>query len=210
MRVLVICDDYWHPARTVREGLAALPEDGFSFDFIENAGNWSASRMAAYPLVIFSKSDNVSAADQSSWMAADTQAAFVDYVSRGGGLFAIHSGIAGYEQAAALRALLGGVFIQHPPQCPVTVEPKPGHPLTAESSTFTAKDEHYHVALDDAAADVFLTSTSDHGSQPAGWIRSAGKGRVCVLTPGHNLEVWTQPSFQALIKNALNWCANAG
>lgn len=31
--------------------------------------------------------------------------------------------------------------------------------------------------------------------------------RVCVLTPGHNLEVWLHPGFQALLRHALNWCA---
>jgi type 1 glutamine amidotransferase len=29
-----------------------------------------------------------------------------------------------------------------------------------------------------------------------------------VLTPGHNAEVWRHPSFQALLRNALAWCAN--
>jgi uncharacterized protein len=26
------------------------------------------------------------------------------------------------------------------------------------------------------------------------------------LTPGHNLEVWLQPSFRALLLNSLRWC----
>jgi hypothetical protein len=29
---------------------------------------------------------------------------------------------------------------------------------------------------------------------------------VCVLTPGHNVEVWQHPSFQALLVNGLDWC----
>lgn len=33
-----------------------------------------------------------------------------------------------------------------------------------------------------------------------------GAGRVCVLTPGHNPEVWSCPSFQALLRNGLRWC----
>jgi type 1 glutamine amidotransferase len=54
---------------------------------------------------------------------------------------------------------------------------------------------------------VFLTTTSEHGTQPGGWTRTEGEGRVCVLTPGHNLEVWLQPSFQALLLNTLRWCS---
>jgi len=41
----------------------------------------------------------------------------------------------------------------------------------------------------------------------AGYVRTQGRGRVCVLTPGHNLPVWLNPQFQKLLTNALNWCA---
>jgi len=63
------------------------------------------------------------------------------------------------------------------------------------------------MEFDDPTADLFLTSTSEHGTQPAGWTRTEGAGRVCVLTPGHNLEIWLHPAYQALIHNALDWCA---
>ena len=46
-----------------------------------------------------------------------------------------------------------------------------------------------------------------HGTQPGGWTRQEGAGRVAVLTPGHNVEVWLHPSYQTLIGNALRWCA---
>jgi uncharacterized protein len=206
MNILVLCDDYWHPARVPREGLGALKEGGFTFDWIENAAGWSAETMAKYPLTILTKSNNISSADQAGWVSEAVQASFVDYVRKGNGLLAIHSGTAGYDQMPALRSLLGGVFVQHPPQCPVTVEPKPGHPLTRGCEPFTLQDEHYHMALDDAQAEVFLTAKSEHGSQPGGWRRSDGAGRIAVLTPGHNVEVWLHPSFQALLLNAMNWC----
>ena len=32
MRALVLCDDYWHPARTARAGLAPLAAAGLTFD----------------------------------------------------------------------------------------------------------------------------------------------------------------------------------
>ena len=47
MRALVLCDDYWHPAPVAREGLDALQAKGeFEFDWIEDAGEWSAERMS--------------------------------------------------------------------------------------------------------------------------------------------------------------------
>jgi type 1 glutamine amidotransferase len=134
------------------------------------------------------------------------QAAFTEYVRKGNGLLAIHSGTAGYEQAPVLRSLLGGVFTHHPEQCLVTMKPKAGHPLVEGISPFTLKDEHYFMSQDDSQLDIFLTTHSENGQQPGGWRRTEGAGRVAVLTPGHNLEIWLHPGYQALLLNALRWC----
>ena len=209
MKILVLCDDHWHPAQTVRQGLAGLEPLGYTFDFIQDAKEWSGEAMAGYPVVILSKSNNFSSTNDNAWMTDEVQAAFLEYVRLGHGLLAIHSGTADYKDTLVLRALLGGVFLKHPEQCPVSVTPQPGHPLTVGSVPFTQKDEHYFMALDDHQADVFLTSESEHGSQPAGWTRVEGAGRVCVLTPGHNLPVWQDPSYQTLIANALRWCSQS-
>lgn len=206
MQTLVLCDDRWHPARVPREGLGPLKDQGFTFDWIEDARAWSAERMAAYPLVILTKSNHVSSSDQSSWMTDDAQSDFANSVRKGTGLVAIHSGTADYQEMPVLRSLLGGVFTHHPEQCAVTMEPQTSHPLTTGILPFTVQDEHYFMAMYDPRADVFMTSRSEHGEQPAGWRRMEGAGRVAVLTPGHNLEVWLHPSYQALLLNVLRWC----
>ena len=89
MRTLVLCDDYWHPARTPRAGLGALHASGFEFDWIEHASEWSAQRMAEYPLVVLTKSNNISAADQRPWVTEAVEQAFLAYVRNGNGLLAI-------------------------------------------------------------------------------------------------------------------------
>jgi type 1 glutamine amidotransferase len=106
-----------------------------------------------------------------------------------------------------MRGVTGGAFLHHPAQCAVTVEPKPRHALTVGVDAFTEADEHYQMVLDDPHADVFLRSRSRHGEQPAGWTRIEGDGRVCVLTPGHNPEVWRNTNFQTLLRNGLRWLA---
>jgi len=82
MKILVVCDDYWHPARTSRAGLAPLTDHGFEFDWIESADGLTgvalAERMDSTPLVILTKSNNISAADQTPWMTPDIEAAFAD------------------------------------------------------------------------------------------------------------------------------------
>jgi uncharacterized protein len=208
--VLVLCDDYWHPARTARTGLAPLAAEGFAFDWIEDAREWSAERMAEYPAVLLTKSNNVSQVDNRPWVTKDVELAFHEYIRNGGGLLVIHSGSTGYGELPTLRALLGGVFASHPPQCPVAVEPVRSHPVTSGVTPFTVFDEHYFMSLDDTAAHVILTTTSEYGVQPGGWTRSEGDGRVCLLTPGHNLDVWLHPCYQTLIRNGLRWCGRVG
>ncbi len=63
MQTLVLCDDQWHPARTPRAGLSALGDCSFTFDWLENAEEWSAERMATYPLVVLTKANNMSSID---------------------------------------------------------------------------------------------------------------------------------------------------
>jgi uncharacterized protein len=204
-KVAVLCGDRYHSAETVRDGLTSLIGQGYVFDWVEDASLWSADRMAEYPIVVLSKANNTSATDPAAWMTEAMQSTFLDYVRQGNGLLVLHSGTAGYTETLAMRALIGGVFVEHPPQCAVTVDPVPDRALCSEVEPFTLPDEHYMMAFDDAHAEVFLHTRSEHGVQPAGWMRTEGSGRVCVLTPGHNLDVWLHPSFQTLLANALSW-----
>lgn len=206
MKILVICGDYWHPPEVARTGLSALAGTGFVLDWLEDTRDWDPRTMMDYPLVILARSDNVSHTDQTEWMTDFIQAAFSDYVQRGNGLLAIHSGTAEYDQKPILRDLLGGVFHHHPEQCLVTMKPHPDHPLCKGISPFSVMDEHYFMTLDDARADVFLTTESVNGVQPGAWRRTAGVGRVAVLTPGHNLEVWLHPGYRAILRNTIHWC----
>jgi hypothetical protein len=41
MNVLVLCDDRWHPAQTVRLGLQSLSAQEFYFVWLEDARAWS-------------------------------------------------------------------------------------------------------------------------------------------------------------------------
>jgi uncharacterized protein len=207
MRVLVFCEDLYHPAATVRAGLAPLAAGGaFAFDWIENAAGWNPARLHDYPAVLLAKSNVCSAADRTPWLAGATEDALGAFVREGGGLVAVHSGTAGYRDRPAVRALLGGVFASHPPPGPVTVAPASGHPLCeGVDMPFVIHDEHYQMIMDDPGADIFLHARSEHGLQPAGWTRGEGGGRVAVLTPGHFPAVWLHADIQRLLSNALRW-----
>jgi len=204
-RVLVLCEDLHHPAATVRDGLGLLGSE-FEFDWIENAQTWTPDTLHDYQMILLAKSNTRAFGDRTPWLEGEHCGAFDRCVSAGGRLLAIHSGTASYRDVAPVRRVLGGVFVGHPPACPVTLEVSQADGIAAGvPSEFSIFDEHYQMEMDDPDAQIFLRSRSAHGVQPAGWTRAHGRGHVCVLTPGHFPAVWRNPYFQQLLRNALIW-----
>jgi type 1 glutamine amidotransferase len=200
VRVAVLCDDLYHPADVVRRGVEAVGIDRASFEFITDTSDWSANDFDRYDLILLSKANLRSAHDVTPWLTDEIQEAFIDFVERGGGLVVVHSGTCGFRDLPRFREFIGGGFIRHPDQCSVTMDFAGISEMIAPSFVF---DEHYIMEMFGNDVDVFMTSTSVHGTQPAGWTRTQGAGRVCVLTPGHNLDVWHHPAFQRLLSDAI-------
>jgi len=222
MRVLLICDDYWHPGQVPIDGVAPLAEQGFQIDALTNANDFSPEKLTQYQAVILAKCDETSQADRQPWKTEVVQKAFVDYVEGGGGLVVVHSGTVCGKNTETLDRLIGCRFIGHPNNCPVTVQPVKPHPVTEGVGMFCETDEHYRIEITAADADVLAASysppqgeESKYQEEPyfntpaavcaAGYVRTQGKGRVCVLTPGHLLPVWLNTQFQKLLANALRW-----
>ncbi|WP_186326046.1 ThuA domain-containing protein [Paenibacillus sp. Y412MC10] len=213
MNILVLCDDQWHPADVVKGGLKPLRAGGFNFHYIlETDAEWQDSLerlLTEYDLLILAKSNRVSAVKEQPWLTAQTGGLLQHYISGGGGLLVLHSGTVGYRDIEDVRGLVGGVFHHHPEQCPVTVEPEQDTEITRGVRGFTLQDEHYFMDMTDQSdVNIFMVTRSEHGEQPGGWTRTEGEGRVCVLTPGHNLAVWLHPGYQQLLRQALTWTAS--
>ena len=142
-----------------------------------------------------------------------------DWVAAGGHWLALHGTSGGraerVEGARSRRtvkaehhALLGGMFLTHPPICEFRVEVRaPDHPLTRGlGSSFTVEDEPYFVELQDPAATQILL-TADYGgltspaigtlyprdtslladgkSRVIGYTRAVGRGAVTYVALGH-------------------------
>ena len=52
-KVLVLCDDRWHPAEVVEKGLASLAGEDYQFDIITNAKEILTPEMlSSYQLIL--------------------------------------------------------------------------------------------------------------------------------------------------------------
>ena len=212
MRVLLLCDDRYHPGQVPTDGIAPL-QDKFEFDIITDVENFDHMCLADYQVIMLSKSDHVSSTNLSPWKTDAMQQAFVDYVENGGGLVVVHSGTVAGDNVGALAHLIGCRFTFHPKDCPVIIQPVKPHPITEGVEAFCEMDEHYHIEILTDDIDVLIAAYADQqDNTPAailtsGYVRKQGKGRVCVLTPGHYLSVWLNANFQRTLENALRWCA---
>ena len=224
MRVLLLCDDQYHPGNVPDQGMQPLKAKGFALDVIYDAADFDPARLADYAVLVIAKMDETNAADKTPWRTPAVQDAIIAYVEGGGGLLVAHSGTVAGADTAMLDAFVGCKFHWHPADCVTTVDVVKPHPITAGVTAFTEVDEHYHLTITAPDADIFLASYAAAQGDPAkiesepyfnavaavraaGYAVKRGKGRVCVLTPGHHLPVWLNPQFQLLLENALNWCA---
>lgn len=213
-KVLVLCDDLWHPAEVIEKGLAARNDERFCFDVVKAAKDIiTPEQIAKYRVIVCCKSNSVIAANTAPWFEEGVTEVmprdFEAYIKNGGGMVVVHSGLAYSEGGEpAYNALVGSAFVTHPPRCTVDVHvEKPEHPVADGISDFTIRDEHYELKMLCDDADIFMTSSSEKGgTQPAGYTREMGDGRLCALSPGHTLDVWENASFIRLLTNAMEWC----
>lgn len=213
-KVLVICDDLWHPGEVVEMGLAPLREAGFDFLVVRDAKDILTPEMLEeYAVIMNCKGDQLNSANPNPWfedgVAEVGPPELRAYIERGGGLLSLHAGNAFPKGGhPGYLDLIGGCFVTHPPRCDMDVRIGAPHPVTEGVGDFTVRDEHY--IMDVWAEDItplFYTVSEAGGRQLGGYARALGAGRVCVLTPGHLLSVWRHPAFRRLVANALRWAA---
>lgn len=209
--VLLLCDDQWHPAEVIEQGIKPL-EALYHFTVIKNAKDILTPEMISkYHVIICCKSNSVNSSNHFPWFEEGVTEVcpkeFEEYVRNGGGFLSLHAGNTSKE-GEAYTEFVGNYFVGHPPRCTVEVKVAAQHPVTANVKDFTIRDEHYNIRLTAPDAEVFLKTYSETGGeQIGGYARTIGKGRLCVLTPGHVLSVWHQEDFKQLLCNAINWCA---
>lgn len=210
----MICDDLWHPADVLERGLGSLRAEGYELDFVKTAKDiLTPAMLREYPVVINAKGNSVNAANPAPWFEPTVTEVmpedFGQYVEEGGGFLALHAGNTYRKDTQkAFSDLIGNSFLGHPLRCPVTVKTVGFHPVLEGVEGFTERDEHYQIGELAQDIDVFLETESESGgTQVAGYTRNIGKGRLCVITPGHTLAMLQNENFRTLLKNAIDWCA---
>ncbi|MBR5379228.1 MAG: ThuA domain-containing protein [Clostridia bacterium] len=216
MKVLLICDDIWHPADVIERGLAAMNPEEMEFDLVKTAKDiLSPAFVSRYDVLVNCAGNSINAANSHPWFEEGVTEfgpeAFREYVLNGGGMVVIHSGLTIGGPRAPVPAytdVAGAYFVSHPPREMTHVRVTRENEITRGVEDFSERDEHYQIVMTAEDVQPFLQTSSEHGGVTvSGYTRLFGKGRVAALTPGHTLAVWENPNFQKLVKNSIRWCA---
>jgi len=212
--------DISHPPEYIRKGLqrALDPE----FDSLSGQSVSIQTRPESIPweklrsddvLILFKDTRVDPKKDPDTvWMTEEREIIIGKFVQQGGGLLVLHSGLVIHSSCGEFRGLTKGHFLHHPKEHPaIKVSPtRAPHPLLDGIEEFEITDEQYFVELDEGDTDILLRGESqEHGECSVGWAHACGEGRVCCLTPGHTLEVLSQPGVQRFMRNAVRWCMDA-
>jgi len=131
--------------------------------------------------------------------------ALAGWVRAGGGLLAAHAATVIGEANTALRRLIGGRFVSHPPQFSFPVYPLyQGHPITEGINSFSVFDEFYIENYDDGL-ELHLAAFDRGVCHPMAWSKAEGQGRVAHIALGHGPAVWNLAPYQQLMRQAADW-----
>jgi type 1 glutamine amidotransferase len=211
INILVLCDDYWHPSEVIKRGFGSIKTGEFSFDFVEDAKDiLSLEMINSYQAIACCKQDCINSANRSPWFDEGITEVGIEelknYVATGHGYLSLHSSNTAKE-GMEYGKFIGNYFLGHPPRCSINIKILGDHPIVKGISDFVIRDEHYkldYFAKD--AVEIFKTESEAGGIQTGGYAMEYGKGRICIMTPGHILPVWEHPSYQKLLINAFKWC----
>jgi type 1 glutamine amidotransferase len=190
----------WHPFVPIDKELTAILSDRIAVVCTEDYDSLESSRINDYDLYI-------SYADK--WKDAITReqtAGLLSFVSNGGGLVVIHSGIS-LQKRPEICHMIGAKFTGHPPYRSIDIEvAAPEHEILRGVEGFTINDEPYQFELVPYTERTVLLEYEHEGVKiPAAWAHEYGLGRVVYLMPGHDAGPFGISSYRTIIKQSCDW-----
>jgi type 1 glutamine amidotransferase len=141
------------------------------------------------------------------FMTGAVERAIVEGVHSGMGLIATHCSVLHPERRAYLD-LLGIEDVGRPGLADtVSFDGFTGHPvLEGVTGINSTRDQVWPVTTAGTVDPLFTISGRESGrTAPCGWCRSAGDGRVAVLTTGHKVDVYHTANYKRVLWNAAHW-----
>jgi len=193
-----------HPSIT--NGIAAIKllgaENQFHVDATEDAGWFTPASLAKYKVIIFlSTSGDI--------LNEEQQAAFKNFIERGGGLAAVHAGVAGDVATEGTWPWYGEIlcarFTNHSAivEATVAVEDRQ-NPSTAPLPEHWVRTDEWYNFISSPRGQARVLASVDETTykggtmgkdHPVAWCKQVGKGRIWYTALGHTEASYTEPLF---------------
>ena len=175
----------------------SLASDGINITYTQDPNDLNPGKLALFDAVMIYANHASGTPEQIS--------ALLDFVSKGGGWIAIHSGGGCFKNSEAYADLVGSRFLSHGTgdfTADIVVR---DHPVMDRIEPFVTWDETYVHERHVADKTVLMVRVDSAGREPWTWVRTHRAGRVFYTAYGHDRRTWSQPMFQRLIRNATLW-----
>jgi type 1 glutamine amidotransferase len=126
-----------------------------------------------------------------------------DFVSRGGGILAIHAATASFKETLPYFEILGGRFIGHGPVEEFEVR-RVSDSIFGGMDHFVVRDELYIHELQ-PGIEVHFAAKHNGEDVPVIWTHRFGNGNVCYAVPGHTTGSMRNTTYQKILQRGLRW-----
>ena len=206
-KVFVLVHDYWHHDDSIKPMMDYLFNADYEVTFTKKPNDYFNGQFDLF--LSFKDPIENDQIPTPIWCDEKWTEKFLNDVQNGMGTIMLHASLTDYtENHAILTNVVRSNYITHPEQCPLTVKPIAEHPIIEGIGKFTFPDfdEHYVMKMIPNADTTILAETvSKNGVQPAVWIHTYGKGKICCIVPAHTTQNLTCEPFVKLVKNAIDW-----
>jgi len=134
-----------------------------------------------------------------------------DWVAAGGAFVGIHCASDCFMENERYMEMVGSQFATHGPITEFRVEMADAeHDATRNIEPFTITDEFYILKPRTAKPlHTIMTGSWQHQTQPIGYVREYGKGRMFYTALGHDERAFNHPSFIKLIHRGIFWATRS-
>jgi type 1 glutamine amidotransferase len=141
-----------------------------------------------------------------------------DFVESGKGIIVLHHALLNYQEWPWwYEEVVGGRYrLQREGNYPsstvkndqqIAVTPEGEHPVTAGIGPFQIVDETYKGMYFSPRDRPLLTTTNPNSDRLLAWIGPCSTSRVVAIQLGHGHTAHRNPSYRALVHNAILWAA---
>jgi cytochrome c len=192
---------------TGREAICRIAgREEIAVDWSEDSAVFSPQTLARYDAVVFlsTTGDPLDAAQQ---------AAFEDYIRKGGGFAGIHAASDTEYEWAWYGGLVGARFDSHPPIQEATVEVSDAkHPSTARLPQRWRRTDEWYSFRSNPRGDAHVLATLQDGAMgvdhPIAWCHNYDGGRAWYTGGGHTQQAYDEPGFRRHLLGGIKWAAN--